>query len=162
MRPGRRRRPDIADELGVHPRTIKKWLADADFQAAYQDYKRRRREALEDIPFSSRRERVLALQRLYDDTPDYDVTKFISSDQPVVDPRTGQVLVDAQGKEVRHMEVRKLNVQVKMALLEAIALEVGDRDPQNNASADPAVQSVLILPAADMGCLDGLEPDTPK
>ena len=161
-KPGRRSQPDIADDLGVHPRTIKKWKADPDFQAAYQDYKRRRRQAFEDIRFAAPRERVLELQRMYDDTPSSVVVRHISSDQPVIDPRTGQVLVDAQGKEVRHMEVRKLNVRVKMALLEAIAREVGDRDPQNHPSADPAVRSVLILPAADMGCLDGLEPDTPK
>ena len=58
-RPGRRSQPDIADDLGVHPRTIKKWIADPDFQAAYQDYKRRRRQAFEDIRFAAPRERVL-------------------------------------------------------------------------------------------------------
>ena len=136
-----KKKQELAVELGIRDRTLRKWIADPTFAAAYEAALARWLADLEGIRFRHRKERVKELQRLYDATPDSYLDKVIHAKGRVYDAETetwievdaqiidtgGEVLVDGDGKPVSVVAVRKMNVDAKSGLLEQIAEEVGDR-----------------------------------
>lgn len=79
----------LADELGVDTRTLRRWRSDPDFQAAYRAALAKWNEDMGDLRFVHRRARVEELHRLYDAASDRldEKLKILQQIRDEVEPR---------------------------------------------------------------------------
>ena len=132
---GRKSLAEIAEEIGVTDRTLRRWRDEPVFQSAYSAALNIWRKDLSDIRLTERRERLTELERIYDCTPDSAGTNA----------KTG---------------IEVSNASVKCRILDQIASEVGDKVEGPPADSDPTEAAKEISTAVrEMLALTGGGPN---
>lgn len=131
---------DIAKEIGVQDRTLRKWRKDEAFERAYDEAFEDWKSSLEDIAYTIRRCRIEELVRLYKATPDTgtehwapdamisalkreyknNVAEFEGNGAEDVEP------IDIPDEILGPIRRIHINAAVKALLMKQIAMECGD------------------------------------
>jgi len=134
---GRKTLAEIAAEVGISARTLRRWQAHPDFMAAYEARVEEWQRDFSDIRLAERKERIRELARMYQETPDSYRLRIVRSPEPLCNP-AGEELRDDRGQPVFSFTVYRSNVALKRALLAEIAEQLDTPKQRDEGGEEPS------------------------
>jgi len=149
---------EIANEVGISSRQLQRWRTNPAFMEEYNKRLSEWQADLSKIRLAERRERVQALQKMFDATPDSYVARVIENHAPICD-EDGDILKDEDGNPVQRLVVYRNNVVAKARLLDQIAEEVGDKARRAELGPTPAEEAMEFARLVQQAVLEMEEMD---